>query len=189
MNKVLKYVVIFIVAVCFGGVVVVLFLPKTFDVTNELLINKPIAHCWEVLNDDSKRKEWIQGVDSIYYSEGTPGTEGAVRILHYKEDTNDVTVIETIMELDSPFHYKYTQESRPVLLMTREFRLVERDSLSTILTSKLHAESTNSMFKYFMFGIKKGVRVQVEQNLNHLKEIMEKGALEAKIKESTTLES
>lgn len=154
-----------------------------------MVIEQPIAHCWEVLNDDEKRLEWLEGVDSFYYSEGEPGTVGAVRNLHYKEDTNSVTVIETIMELDSPFHYKFTQESRPVLLMTREFRLVEKDSFSTILTSKLHAESTNNLFKYFMFGIKKGVKSQVEKNLQNLKEIMERGALQAKVESRSAANS
>jgi hypothetical protein len=179
MNKGLKFVVIFILSVCFGGILVVLLLPKSFNFTHELVISQPVEHCWNVYNDDSLRTEWITNLDELTYFEGEKGVEGAKRNVFYKEDSSRVKVVETILELDSPFHYKYSQEVKPLLLMTTEVRFVAKDSFSTILTSKLSAKATNRLFKLFMFGTKKGIKKQTGEDLDKLKQLLEKGGLEA----------
>jgi hypothetical protein len=185
MNKGLKFVVIFIISVCFGGVLVVIMLPKTFNFKHELVINQPIDYCWNLYNNDSMRAEWITNLDELTYVEGKSGEEGAKRNVFYKEDTNSrVKVVETILELDSPFHYKYSQEVKPLLFMTTEVRFVAKDSFSTVLTSKLDAKATNRLFKLFMFGTKKGIKKQTGEDLEKLKQLMEKGGLEAFRKEN-----
>lgn len=181
MNKAVKYLVIFIVSVSLGGVLAAALLPKSFNIAHEMEINQPIEVCWDGIRDDSLRLDWVEYYKGMKHVEGEPNTEGAVRDLRYVQDTIENIIKETLLEIDSPFHYKFRQNARDLYILTKEIRFIEQDSNRTLVKTTVEAKSENRLFKFMMFGMKSGEKERTKNEMLRFKELMEKGGLEASI--------
>ena len=189
MNKTLKYVVIFIVSVSLGGVLAAFLLPKSFKYEQEMVIEKPMEACWDTYRDDDQRANWVDLFERVVHMEGTPGQQGAIRNVYYKEDTMEYMIVESIQELDSPFHIKYKETANDILSLLTDVTFVELDSNRTLLKVKVSASTDNKPFKFRMFGLKKGFKELTNNRLQRLKSLLEKGGLEARLPKSAAIET
>ena len=65
-------------------------------------VNKPIEEAWEVLMDESKMGEWLEGYKGMELLEGEPLTVGSKHKMIFEEDGQELTFTETVTAISPP---------------------------------------------------------------------------------------
>lgn len=71
-------------------------LTPSINYTSETTVDKPIKEAWEVMQDESKITQWLEGIKDIKFVSGEKGTVGAVTEYTFVQNGAESTVIETI---------------------------------------------------------------------------------------------
>ena len=63
-------------------------------------IDRPIEEAWEVLMDESRMGEWLEGYKSMELIEGEPLTVGSKHRMIFEENGQELTFTETVTAID-----------------------------------------------------------------------------------------
>lgn len=171
--KILKYIlgiaaVLFLVYILLG-----VFKPEV-AYEDEILVNKPVAESWAVVQDEEKLSEWLPGFQKMEHISGTPGTVGAVSDVYFDANGQQMTIRETITGL--------VPNESISMTYTSDFMTMDYDMAMSSENGKTKIQSSttvrgNGLFSRSMVALMAGsFRSQEETNLANLKKVIEANA-------------
>lgn len=96
--KILKLFLGFLVLLTLIFVVRGLITPS-IEYASEISVDKPLKEAWEVMQDENKISEWLQGIQDVKHISGEKGTVGAVTEYTFMQGGQQSKVIETIKSI------------------------------------------------------------------------------------------
>lgn len=169
----MKYIKFFLISI---GLLIVVFLLIGVikpDVTyeREVIVDKPVAESWAVMQDEEKMPEWLTGFQRIEHISGTPGTVGAVSDVYFDNNGEVMAIRETITDVVPQKSISMTFQSD---FMDMDYTLVMAplDDQTKISTSTT-AEGNSMISKSIMALVSGSIKGQEETNLSKLKETIE----------------
>ncbi len=168
--KYLKYIIGIIVLLIIVFLLAGLIKPNV-SYESEIMVEKPIAESWAVVQDEEKLSEWLPGLQKIELVSGTPGTVGAVSNVYFDVDGQKMMIKETITDLVPNESISMTYESD---FMNMDYKMtVTSDNGKTKISSSTMAKG-NGMFSKSMMAFMGGsLKAQEETNLDNLKKTIE----------------
>jgi len=171
--KFLKYTLI-VIALLVAGFFLLGMVKSELTYDCEIIIDKPLAESWAVSQDDTKLKDWLEGFQKNEHISGTPGTVGAVSDIYFIQDGEEMSIRETIKEINP----------NKSISMLFEMDFMNIDYTMTMVNvdgnTKISSNSVvtgNGMFaKSFIALIGSTFSAQEDNNLNNLKQVIEKNS-------------
>ncbi|WP_411768276.1 SRPBCC family protein [Winogradskyella sp. A3E31] len=138
---------------------------------SEIVVDKPLEESWQVMQDESKMAEWMDGFQNVEHVSGQKGTVGSVSNVYFITDGQEMTIKETITDLKP-------NESIEMLFET-DFMDMDYKLNMTALNGKTKITSHttvkgNGMFsKSFIALVGSSFKSQEDTNLMNLKDVIE----------------
>jgi len=108
-----------------------------YTVTNT--INKPLNEVSEKFKDPNGIMHWMEGLQRIEVTSGTPGQAGCIRTLHFLNKNKEMEVDETILEENLPHQMKFSYRS-PMGNNIVEIQFSKIDDTSVLQTNTTEME-------------------------------------------------
>jgi carbon monoxide dehydrogenase subunit G len=169
--KYLKYILGAIAVLIVAFLLLGLIKPKV-SYECEIMVEKPVAESWAVIQDEEKLSEWLTGLQKIEHISGTPGTVGAVSDVYFDTDGQTMTIRETITDLkpNESISMTYTSD-----FMDMDYQLnMTSNNGNTKINSSTTAVGNGMISKSMMVLMSGSIKAQEETNLSKLKETIEK---------------
>lgn len=138
---------------------------------SEIVVEKPAAESWAVVQDEAKMAEWLTGFQKVEHISGTPGTVGAVSLVYFDNEGQQMSIQETITNIvpDESISMVFEDD-----FMDMDYKM----SLTSIDgKTKINSNTTvvgNSMFsKSILVFIRGSLKAQEDANLIKLKQAIE----------------
>jgi carbon monoxide dehydrogenase subunit G len=168
--KYLKYILGIIALLAIVFFLIGVIKPKsTYDC--EIMVNKAIHESWAVLQDEAKMSEWLAGFQKVEHVSGTPGTVGAVSLVHFDSNGQQMRIKETITKIVPNESMSMTFEDE-FMNMDYQMSLTTVDG-NTKITSSTTAIGNGAISKSMMALMGGALKTQEETNLTNLKKTIE----------------
>ncbi|NND07045.1 MAG: SRPBCC family protein [Saprospiraceae bacterium] len=140
----------------------------------EVMVDKPIAECWAVSQDEEKMSAWIDGFQKIEHVSGTPGTIGAVSDVYFIADGQAMTIRETITDIvpDESVSMSFTSD---FMIMDYYLAMTSTDGKTKISSSTI-AKGSSLLSKSLMALMGSSIKAQEDTNLSNLQHTIEKNS-------------
>lgn len=161
------------------GIIVVLFLvflllgvlkPElTYDC--EIIVDKPVAETWAVVQDEAKMEDWLTGFQKMEHVSGTPGEVGSVSNVFFDNNGQTMSIQETITEIlpNESISMDFASDFMDMDYKMKVSPLNGKTKISTSTTAK-----GNGVFSKSMMVLAAGsVKGQEVTNLEKLKKVIE----------------
>lgn len=137
----------------------------------EVVVDKPIAESWAVVQDEEKLSEWLSGFEKIEPVSGTPGTVGAVSNVYFDADGEKMEIQETITGIvpNESISMTYTSD---FMNMDYKLKMTPIDG-GTKINSMTTTVGNGMLSKSIMALVGGSIKAQEETNLNNLKRTIE----------------
>jgi uncharacterized protein YndB with AHSA1/START domain len=173
--KILKYILVTIAVL---GVIFISigFIKPEVSYYCEIMVDKPVAESWAVIQDEEKMDEWLIGYQKSEPVSGTPGTVGAVSDIHFDNNGEQMVIRETITEIvpNESISMTFTSD-----FMDMDYKLT---MASVDGKTKINTYSTargNGVFSKSIMALLAGtIEGQEETNLANLKKTIEQNSKE-----------
>ena len=168
--KYLKY-ILGIIAVLFIIFLALGLIKPELSYECEIVVDKPLAESWAIVQDEEKLQEWLTGLQKIEHVSGTPGTVGAVSDVYFENDGQKMSIRETITNIvpDESISMTYSSD-----FMDMDYTLVMTAmNGKTKINTSTTAEGNGLFSKSIMVLIGGSVKVQEETNLSNLRKTIE----------------
>lgn len=168
--KYIKYTAIIIV------VLVLIFIGKgmlTPAVTyeNQVIVNKPVAVCWAVMQDEETLPKWIKGFKKAELISGVRGTAGAVSKMYVEDGDEEMMMEETITAV-IPNKLMAMTFTMDMMNMDYEMQLSKEGGKTTI-TTKSNTAGNGFLYQSIISFMDDAMKAQEDENLNNLKLLIE----------------
>ena len=171
--KYLKYILGLIAILIIGFFLMGIIKPKlAYDC--EIIVAKPAAESWAVVQDEEKMSEWLPGFQKIEHLSGTPGTVGAVSLVYFDNDGQQMSIRETITDIVPDKSISMTFED-DFMNMDYKMYLTSIDG-KTKISSSTTAIGNGMVSKSIMALMGNSIKAQEETNLTNLKKTIEKNS-------------
>jgi len=168
--KYLKYILGLIAILVIGFFLMGIIKPKlAYDC--EIIVEKPAAESWAVVQDEEKMSEWLPGFIKIENLSGTPGTVGAVSLVYFDNDGQQMSIRETITDIVPDKSISMTFED-DFMNMDYKMHLTSIDG-KTKINSSTTAVGNGTISKSIMALMGGSIKAQEEANLVNLKKAIE----------------
>lgn len=168
--KYLKYILGLIAILVIGFFLMGIIKPKiTYDC--EILVEKAAAESWAVVQDEEKMPEWLPGFRKIEHISGTPGTVGAVSLVYFDNDGQEMSIKETITDIVPDKSITMTFED-DFMNMNYTMSVTSVDG-KTQINSSTTAVGNGTLSKSIMALMGGSIKEQEETNLVNLKKAIE----------------
>ena len=168
--KYLKYILVVIALLVIGFLLMGIIKPKlSYDC--EIIVEKSAGESWAIVQDDEKMSDWLPGFQKIEHISGTPGTVGAVSIVYFDNDGQEMSIRETITEIVPSESMSMSFEDD---FMNMDYKI----SLTSIngktkISSSTTAVGNGIISKSIMTLVGSSIKAQEEANLINLKNTIE----------------
>ncbi len=168
--KILKYILVTI------AVLVVIFIAIGFvkpevSYDCEIMVDKPVAESWAVIQDEEKMGDWLIGYQKSEPVSGTPGTVGAVSDIHFDNNGEQMVIRETITEIvpNESISMTFTSD-----FMDMDYKLTMTPVDGKTKINSYSTASGNGVFSKSIMALLAGtISGQEETNLANLKKTIE----------------
>lgn len=170
--KIIKYIFIAI------GILALIFFgngfnTKSIDYECQIEVNKPAKECWNIMSDESKMSNWLEGFKRIELVSGKANTVGSVSNVFFEENGEEMVMQETITSIKENEHMAMTF-TMDFMNMDYEMKFTENDSKTLITT--LSSTQGNGLFANSILSFMgSDMEAQELKNLENLKKLIEKG--------------
>lgn len=168
--KYLKY-AIGIIGILLIGFLVLSVVKPTATYDCEIMVDKPTAEAWAVLQDEEKLAAWLPGFQRIEHVSGEPGRVGAVANVYFDENGETMVTQETITALvpNESISMSYTAD-----FMDMDYTIVlTAVDGKTKINSSTTAEGNGIFAKSILALMGGGLKQQEDTNLENLKQAIE----------------
>ena len=168
--KYLKYILGAVVALFIIFLLIGIVKPEvSYDC--EIAVDKPLSESWQVTQDEEKMPDWLPGFQKIEHVSGTPGEVGAVSIVHFIENGEEMQIEETITDIVPNESISMTYGS-DFMDMDYYMKLTD-DNGHTKINSSTTVRGNGMFSKSIMALMGGAIKAQEEANLINLKKVIE----------------
>ena len=147
------------------------FIKPNISYDCEIMVDKPLEESWNVMQDEEKMSEWLEGFQKVEYVSGTTGNVGAVSNVYFITDGQEMTIKETIMAIKPNESIEMLFESD---FMNMDYTLkMTSFNGKTKINSNTNAKGNGMFSKSIMALIGSSLKTQEETNLTNLKKTIE----------------
>ncbi|MBT8220064.1 MAG: SRPBCC family protein [Bacteroidia bacterium] len=184
--KYLKYIlgIIAILAIAF---ILLGFIKPKLSYDCEIMVDKPVAESWAVIQDQEKLSEWLPGFQKIEHISGTPGTVGAVSDVYFDANGEQTVIRETITDIvpNESISMTYTSD---FMDMDYTMNMSSNNGITKIYSSTT-VVGNGAFSKSMVALIGSGIKGQEETNLVNIKKTIEQNTKDYLPVEESSIES
>ena len=168
--KYLKYILGIVVVLVIVFLALGLIKPElSYDA--EIVVDKPLAECWAVSQDEDKMADWLEGFQKIEHISGTPGAVGAVSDVYFITNDQEMVIREKITDIVPDESISMFFESD---FMNMDYKLsMSNVDGKTKLSSNTSAVGNGIFAKSLMALMGGSIKAQEDTNLANLKKTIE----------------
>ena len=158
------------------AVLVVLFfllgmIKSEVSYSNEIMVDKPLSESWAVSQDESKMKDWLEGLQKVEHVSGTPGKVGSVSDIYFINEGEEMVIRETITEIVPNESVAMTFTSD---FMDMDYKLtMTSEDNKTKISSSTTCQGNGMVSKSLIAMMGGTMESQEQTNLNNLKKTIE----------------
>ena len=168
--KYLKYILGLIAVLVIGFLLMWIINPElSYDC--EIIVEKSADESWAIVQDDEKMPEWLPGFQNIEHVSGTPGTVGAVSIVYFNNEGEQMSIQETITDI-VPNESMSMRFEDDFMIMDYKISLASING-KTKISSSTTAVGNGIISKSIMSLVGGSIEAQEEENLKNLKKTIE----------------
>lgn len=168
--KYLKYILGLLAVLLIGFLLMGIINPKlSYDC--EIVVEKPTAESWAVVQDEAKMSEWLPGFQKVEHLSGTPGTVGAISLVYFDNEGQQVSIRETITDIVPDESISMTFED-DFMDMDYKMSLTSIDG-KTKINSSTTVVGNGMISKSILVFVGGSFKAQEEANLILLKKAIE----------------
>ena len=164
--KILKFFLGFLVLLTLIFVIRGLITPS-IEYSSDIDVDKPIEEAWEVMQDESKISEWLQGIQDYKHISGEKGTVGAVTEYTFMQGGQQSTVIETIKSITPQKQIKMDFASPGAMDMAYTVDYTTKEGMTNIKSSTI-VTGQGFFMKCLMPWLKGTMIAQEDLNMSNL---------------------
>lgn len=137
----------------------------------EIVVEKSAAESWAVVQDEAKMSEWLTGFQKVEHLSGTPGTVGAVSLVYFDNEGQQMSIQETITDIVPNESISMTFED-DFMDMDYKMALTSIDG-KTKINSSTTVVGNSMLSKSILVFIRGSLKAQEEANFIKLKKAIE----------------
>ncbi len=161
----------------FCAALLILFVAKGFitpSITygSKIVVDKPITEAWNVMNDESKVSQWLEGMTKMEHISGEKGKVGQVTRYTYNQDGQESIIVETMKSIKPEEHVAMDFVMEDV--MTMDYRMdLSTENGKTIIQSTSTTEGIGMFMRSMISFMEGSMQQQEDLNMGKLKEVIE----------------
>ena len=148
----------------------------------EIMVEKPIAECWAVSQDETKMADWLAGYQQIKPISGEPGKIGSIADVYFNNEGQEMIIRETITKIEPNESISMLFES-DFMNMNYKFSMRSINGQTKIF-SNTTAIGNGAISKSIMVLMGSFIKGQEELNLAMLKKTIESNSTIYSLKEN-----
>ncbi|MDH3698797.1 MAG: SRPBCC family protein [Flavobacteriaceae bacterium] len=168
--KILKYVLGIIALLVLVFILIGAFASEiAYD--DEITVNKPLAECWAVSQDEDKMADWLVGFEGIEHISGPKDQVGSVSDVYITDNGQKYTIRETITAIvpNESISMTFTSDYSD---MDYTLRMADVDG-KTKISSSTKVKGKGIFYSSLMAIMSSTIKAQEETNLANLKRTIE----------------
>lgn len=135
-------------------------------------VNKPIEVAWEVLMDESKMGEWLEGYKGMELIEGEPLTVGSKHKMIFEENGQELTFIETVTAIEPPNEFSFDFD-HDMMSSNIQMTLESVGPASTRITNRTNFSANGFFINLLMFFMTPRMKSRQRRSFARLKTLIE----------------
>ena len=135
-------------------------------------IDRPIEEAWEVLMDESRMGEWLEGYKSMELIEGEPLTVGSKHRMIFEEDGQEMSFTETVTAINPPTEFSFDFD-HDMMSSSIQMTFESVGSASTRITNRTHFKANGFFINLFMYFMTPRMKGRQRRSFARLKAMIE----------------
>ena len=135
-------------------------------------VERPIEVAWDVLMDDSKMSEWLEGYKSMELLEGEPLTVGSKHKMIFEENGQEVSFTETVTAIDPPKEFSFDFD-HDMMGSNIQITLESVGPASTRITNRTNFQVDGFFINLMMFFMTPRMKSRQRRSFALLKSLIE----------------
>ena len=135
-------------------------------------IDRPIEEAWEVLMDESKMGEWLEGYKGMELLEGEPLTVGSKHKMIFEENGQELTFIETVTAIEPLKEFSFDFD-HDMMSSSIQMTLASVGPSSTRITNRTKFAANGFFINLLMFFMTPRMKSRQRRSFARLKALIE----------------
>ncbi len=135
-------------------------------------VDRPIEEAWEVLMDESRMGEWLEGYKSTELIEGEPLTVGSKHKLVFEENGQEMTFTETVTAIEPLKEFSFDFD-HDMMSSSIQMTLESVGPASTRIMNRTHFKATGFFINLFMYFMTPRMKGRQRRSFARLKALIE----------------
>lgn len=148
------------------------FITPSITYGSEIIVDKPIAEVWGVMNDESKVSLWLEGMTKMEHIGGEKGKVGQVTQYTYNQDGQESIIVETMKSIKKEDHVAMDFVMEDVMTMDYRMDLSTKDG-KTIVNSATTTKGIGMLMRSMISFMGGSMQKQEDLNMSRLKKVIE----------------
>ena len=135
-------------------------------------IDRPVEEAWEVLMDESRMGEWLEGYKSMELIEGDPLTVGSKHKMIFEENGQEMTFTETVTAIEPLKEFSFDFE-HDMMTSSIQMTLESTGTASTRITNRTEFSANGFFVNLLMFFMTPRMKGRQRGSFARLKALIE----------------
>ena len=135
-------------------------------------IDRPVEDAWEVLMDESRMGEWLEGYKSMELIEGEPLTVGSKHKLVFEENGKEMTFTETVTAIEPLKEFSFDFD-HDMMSSSIQMTLESTGPASTRITNRTKFSANGFFINLLMFFMTPRMKSRQSRSYARLKALIE----------------
>ena len=135
-------------------------------------IDRPVEEAWEVLMDESRMGEWLEGYKSMELIEGEPLTVGSKHKLVFEENGQEMSFTETVTAINPPTEFSFDFD-HDMMSSSIQMTLESTGPASTRITNRTKFSANGFFINLLMFFMTPRMKGRQRRSYARLKALIE----------------
>ena len=135
-------------------------------------VSRPVEEAWDVLMDESKMSEWLEGYKSMEVLEGELLTVGSKHKMIFEEDGKELSFTETVTAIEPPKEFSFDFD-HDIMRSNIQITLESVGPTSTRITNRTNVMVDGFIPNIFMFFMKPKMKNRQSRGFARLKSLIE----------------
>ena len=135
-------------------------------------VARPIEQAWDLLQDESKMGEWLEGYKGMELLEGEPLTVGSKHKMIFEENGQELSFTETVTVIDPPTEFSFDFD-HDMMSSSIQITLESVGPASTRITNRTHFKATGFFINLFMYFMTPRMKGRQRRSFARLKALIE----------------
>ena len=135
-------------------------------------VDRPIEDAWEVVMDESKMGEWLEGYKGMELLEGEPLTVGSKHKMIFEEDGQELTFTETVTAINPPTEFSFDFD-HDMMSSNIQMILESTGPASSRITNRTNFKADGFFVNLIMFLMTPRMKGRQRRSFERLKALIE----------------